>query len=1544
MRILQVLRALVLSPAGDYLSDENICDIMISCFRICFGISLTELLRRTAEHCLRDIIHHLFLRLPSFVDDTGVLSNISKIQTDGMGIYQTQARVNSANESDTHDLFNPINSMTHFNDITADDICSIPSNPVNINNYLKFDSSTIKNSTEIISNEDEETSNNVKLNDKLINNAIQLDEAPLVPQEIQYEPSITSDNITKTLESFQKPTNSLESTTEQGRPHLVQSPTTSVEDFPAINNDSQYVEPYGALCIRELFRFLISLCNPHDKQNTEIMTHHGLNFLQIALETSVDALANFPSLLALMKDELPKNLITLLSTERLSILITVLQVAFLLFESQRQYLKFQMEHYLLKLMTIINSESKVITNEQRELALEAIIRLWRIPGLPAELYLNYDCGLYSANLNEELVKLLTTNACAAVDNMNSIQNMSLDAIIMLVTDIETKFCDFKDQYKLSRHISSPNLPTREELITTKANKQWLAIATDKFNDNPREGIIKLAEHGLFGSIDNPDVEKIVKLLRDNPMMDKQAIAEYISNKENTAILNAFIESLDVSNMRVDQALRFFLETFRLPGEAPLIERLLEKFAEHWHDSNGRPFASADAAFTLAYAVIILNVDQHNAAAKRQNPPMTAEQFKRNVAGQNGDGDFDQDMVDEIYNSIKNDEIVMPAEQTGLVKENYLWKVVLRRGASPESIYLMVGNDGEFVNGELAERTWAPIINALCIVYDNAADRTRHSRVAQAFLSCAAITAHYDLTNDLDMLIVPLCKFTGLTRYNEPDNIVLHFGGSRRRLLAARILFRITRLHGSGLRASWKNIITCLLYLRKAKLLPDNLTDTVDFLNNAQRELLIAERAPKQPQEQGLFASIYSYIALESPRVPHPNEKTARKRATDCIANCYIREIIQESKFLMVGSLRSLVTTLTFVNTHDEDSEIFLLEIMVQVIIENGYRVTSIWPIVLEHIDGLLTIADKKNRPVLRERIILGVLRLAINLLCGEEYTWTLWPLLIPLSRLPAETIFPLAWQISNGLFDLLKSGAVYIHSLADWKIIFDLLEFIGAGAIMLKPEIHKVVEENLATSLLGVEHTSPAPQWVLVAPTATESPLPIVADTIVFKRDFIKHDPAAFVKCCESLEFLIHNVYHVTPFNFQLCIRCICTFAEAVIQEPTNRIRLISGAVDTASYQQCPMQLLKLLYTLYIHAGEIFKVRSKKNEIKEPINLWNQAWRPLLQGIARLCCDSRQSVRAAAITYLQKILQSHDLMNLSATEWSQCLEQILFPLLAKLLNPMACNDPAGIEETRIRLAMLLSKVFLHNLTMLLCLPGFLPLWLTVLDLLKRYMHADNSELLLEAIPETLKNMLLVMSSTGVLNAESHIWQPTWQMINIFLPNLKGELLPDPTLDQLSPEAMPAASIINLVTLVDQEQPSFEGSIVVSPVTASLVKNTQKSVRDNPEIVNNSTLLPSTLAIAQQVPQTSLALTVDVKEQQQVINLINQPPPCVSSPIAVQPTAESLTYQTNVPNVLKENGYVQQQINYPSPEVIDEANSKILQEDSATYRHYVVTNP
>lgn len=150
----------------------------------------------------------------------------------------------------------------------------------------------------------------------------------------------------------------------------------------------------------------------------------------------------------------------------------------------------------------------------------------------------------------------------------------------------------------------------------------------------------------------------------------------------------------------------------------------------------------------------------------------------------------------------------------------------------------------------------------------------------------------------------------------------------------------------------------------------------------------------------------------------------------------------------------------------------------------------------------------------------------------------------------------------------------------------------------------------------------------------------------------------------------------------------------------------------------------------------------------------------------------------SAITYLQRALLVHDLQTLMAPEWESCFNKVLFPLLAKLLEPVSPQDPTGMEETRMRAATVLSKVFLHHLTPLLSLPTFTALWLTILDFMDKYMHVDKSDLLYEAIPESLKNMLLVMDSAQVFSSSdgySQLWTITWDRINTFLPKLKEEL-------------------------------------------------------------------------------------------------------------------------------------------------------------------------
>lgn len=67
--LVEVLRSLMLSDVGALLGNESVCEVMQSCFRICFEGRLSELLRKAAESTLADMIQLLFTRLPHFQED-----------------------------------------------------------------------------------------------------------------------------------------------------------------------------------------------------------------------------------------------------------------------------------------------------------------------------------------------------------------------------------------------------------------------------------------------------------------------------------------------------------------------------------------------------------------------------------------------------------------------------------------------------------------------------------------------------------------------------------------------------------------------------------------------------------------------------------------------------------------------------------------------------------------------------------------------------------------------------------------------------------------------------------------------------------------------------------------------------------------------------------------------------------------------------------------------------------------------------------------------------------------------------------------------------------------------------------------------------------------------------------------------------------------------------------------------------------------------------------------------------------------------------------
>ena len=68
MRIVEVLKAALNNPCGGYLSDEAVCQMMETCFSMCFQMRLSELLRKSAEQALVMMVQALFGKL-RFIDE-----------------------------------------------------------------------------------------------------------------------------------------------------------------------------------------------------------------------------------------------------------------------------------------------------------------------------------------------------------------------------------------------------------------------------------------------------------------------------------------------------------------------------------------------------------------------------------------------------------------------------------------------------------------------------------------------------------------------------------------------------------------------------------------------------------------------------------------------------------------------------------------------------------------------------------------------------------------------------------------------------------------------------------------------------------------------------------------------------------------------------------------------------------------------------------------------------------------------------------------------------------------------------------------------------------------------------------------------------------------------------------------------------------------------------------------------------------------------------------------------------------------------------------
>ena len=283
--------------------------------------------------------------------------------------------------------------------------------------------------------------------------------------------------------------------------------------------------------------------------------------------------------------------------------------------------------------------------EQKWMVLQGLYTVCCEAQIVIDIYVNYDCDLTAANIFERLVDDLSKVAQGRQayelesSGANHLHRMRIKGLECLVSILKCMVEWSRDVYvnphqqaeessngggsesnnnmdslKSSASMSSiaasvGDDPTRFEKV--KQHKHVMEVGLRLFAQKPAKGLKYFSDQGILEGDTDDDVARF--LHSEGGRLDKRALGDLLGDLDFKDVMYSYVDQMDYAGMDFVTALRQFLEGFQLPGEAQKIDRLMEKFASRYCECNPKEnvFASADAAYVLAFSIIMLTTDLHS---------------------------------------------------------------------------------------------------------------------------------------------------------------------------------------------------------------------------------------------------------------------------------------------------------------------------------------------------------------------------------------------------------------------------------------------------------------------------------------------------------------------------------------------------------------------------------------------------------------------------------------------------------------------------------------------------------------------------------------------------------------------------------------------------------------------------------------------------------------------------------------------------------------------------------------------------------------------
>ncbi|GAA6022730.1 hypothetical protein JCM10207_008081 [Rhodosporidiobolus poonsookiae] len=205
--------------------------------------------------------------------------------------------------------------------------------------------------------------------------------------------------------------------------------------------------------------------------------------------------------------------------------------------------------------------------------------------------------------------------------------------------------------------------------SSKKRHPLLVAFVDRFANDPSRAIASLVQKGGLAN----DGSTIANLLFRNTDLNRNQLGAYLADPNHRHVLRAYIERFRFQGVRVDDALRLFCMTVRLPHAPQQAEYVLGVLASIWTESNGA--TGFDPSLTLSLIVAILKLSDAMHASKdpagelatffgrTDAPPPSVDDFIGAFREHDTRLVVPEDLLTRIYTSVRRERIEQASDNS-----------------------------------------------------------------------------------------------------------------------------------------------------------------------------------------------------------------------------------------------------------------------------------------------------------------------------------------------------------------------------------------------------------------------------------------------------------------------------------------------------------------------------------------------------------------------------------------------------------------------------------------------------------------------------------------------------------------------------------------------------------------------------------------------------------------------------------------------------------------------------------------------------------------